>query len=221
MRPHQVGRTLKADVDGDGRGDTVRLLAGWRNAWGGYVDELIATFARGGSATAQVPDYSPDAPGSITRLLGTADVNADGRGEIVVYGGGETESFGYLVTLVGKRLMIATTCMYDPTDGWRRDTPVGFAAHSNSCGPWCQSTTACRDVNGQPRLVVIDGSADPPGVVPVRRKVWTVDVYRLAGADLVKTATYKGSVRGDGPLPSRWPFLNALDCGTAHYPADG
>lgn len=191
-------------------------MSGWRTEWGG-IDELTVTFAAGGGAAVQIPD--DESPGN--QILGVADINADGRAEVIVDTGGNTGNSGDAVTLVNHRLMIATTCTYDQTDGWFRQSPLSFWAHSNSCLGWCEETAACRDVDGQPRLIRIDGSAirETRTSQVVIRKEWTVTLYRLAGADFQKTATYHGSVRGDGPLPSRWPFLNALSCGTATFPS--
>ena len=203
----QLGKTVHADIDGDGRADAVRLLTGWRDPWGGDVDELVVHFARGGSATVQVSDFEAE-----TVLAGVDDINADGRAEIIVVHPGNTGSSADVATLVNHRLMLATTCMFDTVDGWYRSSPLVFWAHSNGCIPWCEQATACRYVDGAPRLITVDGMS-----AGARRR-WTVTLYRLAGADFDKTATYHGSVRGDGPLPSRWPFLNALSCGTAAYP---
>jgi len=217
-RARQIGKSVRADVDGDGRVDAVRLMSGWRTEWSG-IDKLTVRFAAGGSAAVQIPDLD-EGPGDA--ILGVADINADGRAEVIVWTGGNTGNGGDVVTLVAHRLMIATTCAYDNTDGWFRQSPLYFWAHSNSCLGWCEETTACRDVDGQPRLIRLDGSAIRKTSTSqvVVRKEWTVTLYRLVGADFRKTATYHGSVRGDGPLPSRWPFLNALSCGTATFPGN-
>lgn len=204
----QVGKTVAADVDGDGRLDDVRLMSGWRTEWGG-IDELTVRFAHGGNASVQMP-ADESAPGN--QILGIADINADHRAEIILWTGGNTLNGGDAVTLVGRRLMIATTCAFDRADGWFRESPLRFWGHGNACGRWCDVTSACRYVDGQPRLVTVDGWTSGA------RRRWTVTLYRLVGADFQKSATYHGSVRGDGPLPTRWPFLNALSCGTATFP---
>lgn len=211
----QIGKTVKADVDGDGRLDAVRLMGGWRTEWDGDSDELTVNFARGGRASVQI-----DALDELTTILGVADINADGRAEIVVLLPGNTAAGADVVTSVNHRLMVATTCMYDSIDGWYRQTPVGFWAHGNACYPWCDETTACRYVDGAQRLITTEGrsTTKPSSPEVIIRKEWTVTVYRLVGADFVRTATYHGSVRGEGPLPTKWPFLDALSCGTATYP---
>jgi len=203
----QLGKTVGADIDGDGRNDAIRLMAGWRTAWDGDIDVLAVRFAGGSRARVQIPDFE-----DLARIAGTADVNADGRAEVIVVHPGNTSNSGDVATLVRHRLMLATSCMFDAVDGWYRASPLKFWAHSNGCLPWCDETTACRYVDGAPRLITVDGSTNGA------RRRWTVTLYRLAGADLVKTATYRGSVRGNEALPRRWPFLDALSCGTARYP---
>jgi hypothetical protein len=207
-RAGQIGKTVLADIDGDGRVHSVRLMSGWRDEWGGGVDELTVRFASGRGAFVQIPD--DEMPGN--RILGVADINADGRYEVIVWAGGNTAYGADAVTLVGDRLMVATRCEFDVDDGWYRESPLSFFAQSNSCRPWCDLTTACRVVDGAPRLVLVEGSST------ASRRRWTVTLYRLAGADFERTATYRGSVRRTSPLPARWPFLNALSCGTARFP---
>jgi len=205
-----MGRPIVADVDGDGRPDTAQLYWGWHTPYGSF-DRVVVRFANGRVLNgADIAEDDPHYP--MVRLLGSADVNADGRAELVVEDPGNTISGAKIVTLVGSRLLVATTCEHDPYDGYYRDSPVVFDAHSNGCIPWCMVAAKCMRVSGQPRLVLVDGAARN------RRYDWAATAYRLVGADLVRSGTYRGSARSVAALPRAWPFSNDLSCGSAHAP---
>ncbi|MBV9098954.1 MAG: VCBS repeat-containing protein [Frankiaceae bacterium] len=216
-RPRPFGPRVVADVDGDGRPDVAQLYTGWHTAHGSF-DRVVVRFADGRVVSgADLLDDGTPAPED--KLIGSGDVNGDGRAELVVEPPGNTASTAQIFTLVGGRLLTATMCVHDPAAGYFRDPGIGFFAHSNSCMPWCMESAKCMRVNGHPRLVLVDGyTHNRYGDLTIHRLYWTVKVYRLVGADLVRTATYDGSARSASALPHAWPFTNDLSCGTAHSP---
>lgn len=202
----QVGHVVHTDVDGDGHDDRAALFAGWRTPWDGWRDHVVVHLATGRVVSVPVEEQ-----GSYrypyTRLLGHADVNDDGRGELVLLTGGNTSHQGVLVTDVQDELVVVQPLL-------------SFYGHGNACGPWCDLTTSCQNVRGQPRVVTVEGRNTwrygRPG--DHYRKQWQVIVYRLDGARLVRTETHRGSTTRNAPLPTAWPFLNGLSCGTADWP---
>lgn len=215
--PRPIGRPVVADVDGDGRRDVAQLYGGWHSRYGAF-DRVVVRLASGRLVSgADIADDDPTHP--LTRLLGSADVNGDGRSELVLETPGNTLSGAQIVTLVGNGLLTATSCEHDPYDGYYREPDVTFGAHSNGCIPWCMVATKCMRVAGQPRVVTVEGAThNRDGDLTIHRLYWTATAYRLIGADLVKVATYHGSARSMAALPRAWPFGNDLSCGTAYAP---
>jgi hypothetical protein len=223
-----VGKPVEADVDGDGRLDMVRLKASQADNETEAYEYLTARLATGRLSVSK----RWMAPGGFReiydRLQGQADVNGDGRDEVVLFTSGNTEFTGELFTWHRGRLTRVQS--HDV-----HAVGLTFAAHGNGCGIGCSVDSTCQLVDGRPRLVLSSAIAlsgrgrpligqellrpDAHEELPYEQhsREWTVRVYDLVGLYLEREATHRGVASPGEPLPWPWQFDNELDCGTANW----
>jgi len=200
-------QSTTGDLDGDGRAD--RFLVSGRGPF-----TMRAELANGEVVESEVADEFRLHP------IGSADINGDGRDEVFVETGGNTQSMGQIVVLDGGSLGLAAT-----PDGM---TPLAWGAHSNCC--WrATSDVACLVMDGRPALVVTRSevrpegmAADDPGPTPLviasmpsasLEHVWERTVWVLDGAALVHVLSDEGRFPADGDPPENVPLDNELRCG--------
>lgn len=223
--PRQIGSPISVDVNGDGVVDRAQLFGGWRTTWGSWVDWLRVRTGGGGSRGVGVFDEDGNYRYPTVQMLGHDDVNGDGSVELLLYLGGNTSHSGAVVTWTRDRLAVANARFHNAVDGWYSASPLAFYGHDNSCPPWCDLSTRCQMVAGEPRLVTEWGEAKPSwmrlGRLPKHyTRYWHVSVYKLVGAKFVLTERHKGATPSNQTLPTEWPFINSLSCGTATWPND-
>jgi hypothetical protein len=219
-----IGHPVTADINVDGRPDRAVLRVWRRRADGLLRDALVVSLGRGRLLRLAIPDDGT-ARYPLDSLLGHADVNGDGRSELVLFLSGNDEFSAAIVSLVNHRLVWAKSPDYVPF----------FAAHGKSCGA-CTQDASCQYVDGHPRLVesysiyLTKRGRDLTGIerykthdnspLASHRRRWEATIYDLRGPRFVKLKTLRGVVPPEGALPPTYEFDDALSCGTAHWGLD-
>jgi hypothetical protein len=210
--PLQITKMITADLDGDGRPDTVSISGPAATAGPWTVRAVLAT-----GVTDEQP-LNSTYPYPATRILGAVDVNGDGHQEVLLRAGGETHTLGTLVAFAAGRLVVV-----GPTELGL----FGWGAHSNCC-PSDTEDVACLRVAGNPSLVTTTSQfvpdnwngtdqvnqADIANTPPSRlRRAWTRTVYRLQAGRLTAVLNDHGRLMVGTPSPPDVPLNNELRCG--------
>ncbi len=196
---------ISADLDGDRRQDRVVI---WRIPEdpnnllfaGDQADGAVAYLDDGSTHVLDVPPQSGE-PGSFLLPADVADVNGDGRQELVLKSGQGANTATYqLVTLVGDSLRIA-----HPAESLDSFTAGGGAGYGSDYG--------CVLASGHRLLVTVgyvtnwdDGGPDRPSTS------WSRDLFQLDGA-VLRTL---GGTSGYQSAPRDESFLRRLDGNECH-----
>ncbi|HEX2296006.1 MAG TPA: metallophosphoesterase [Actinomycetota bacterium] len=194
-RPDVVG-----DLDGDGGGDVVSLVASGAREW-----RVRARLANGDTVAARLPPVD-----RFTRpeVVGAADADGDGDDEVFVnvvdfvYHGGTTSVLG-LFALRDGDLERVTDARGRPLD-----VPVGGVSNFGE-------GLECRDLDGdgvpEIRLLRIDSASSA-------RSRWIEQVYRWRGEELKLVRTVRGTLRRRGFDDPRVLRFYELHCGALDPP---
>jgi len=137
----QIGKTLHADLDGDGLADTVTLTQG--------PDNGVALVGR----TAKTSARSEFGEFELVRLIGTYDVDGDGRNEVLAITGGATASLVGILRFDGDAWSWLTMRETNPDGASYNSHEFPVFAHSMCCAD-ASMDLECRVVDGQPSLVL-------------------------------------------------------------------
>jgi hypothetical protein len=180
------------DFDGDGVKDYVKTETD-------DVDlaRLVWRSDAGAEGAVPLPAWTHGA----LRVFAIADVNGDGRDEVLVVTGG-TDSLvgGVLAFNEGGWQVPESPDPGDPDLGlrflkWHAPSDTGRTAD-----------VACKPVAGTPSIVVTESNVE---------REWHRTVYRLQGSRLVVAISDGGRMQVSGQPPWEVPLSNRIDCGTA------
>ena len=206
------GWVSEGDLDGDGASDPIVIQP--RRA-DDQVDvtnpaRLLVLLASGGQVASGGLLTDPG-----VRLLGTYDVDGDGKEELFVRSGGETQSVGLLVSLVDGDLRLVK--VQKPNGDSKRFSYV-FAVHSNA-NPMATLDVACVTVDDT-RLLRVASVRLVGGpfanVTEMKRasRRWSLATYEFVDGLLTPVANESGIVEPNQPVPRPVPTDNMLRCGS-------
>lgn len=175
-----------ADVDGDGRADSVRIVAE-RPPLEVAPLVLQIQFADG--------RFSGPLEVRATTVLGAADLDGDRKSEVLVAEGGSTARLGAIVQVAGcavRRVRAQTGEPFEYT----------YSAGGSSCVPACYVTVECQRLSAAIDLVLswgarvsVPGAQIPPPLSDDLVYHWQIERRQLHDGFMVRVSFEEGSAR--------------------------
>jgi hypothetical protein len=198
----EVERFVVGDLDGDRRPDRFLLYEPVPDPGTvGFVLDGPPPRLRVELATGAIIDVPTELYWRGSMAVGVADVNGDGRDEVVV--DSRDGATGFTVDLVA-----FVGCRPRPVTEPDGALPVLYYYQNSSC---CVGETVgveCADVDGDSRIEVVTIDEKPSGE-------WSYDAYHLEGELALPAASGHGS--GPGGRPATLRFSGGFDCDGFNY----
>ena len=196
-----VKRSVVGDLDGDSRPDRFLLYEPSPNPGTEFLLDGPPPRMRVELATGAVVDVPTEIHWGGAMAVGVADVNDDGRDEVVVDPmNGATGFTVDLVAFVGCRPRPVT----EPDDS----LPVLYYYQNSSCCVGVTVGVECADVDGDSRTELVKIVTEPSGE-------WSYEAYRIEDDRALPDASGHGT--GPAGRPANLRFSGGFDCDGFNY----